>query len=252
MANSKTSQTLLIGIDDTDNLESRGTGFHARHIGEAVEAHNWGSCRVISRHQLLKSPLVPFTSHNSAACIRVEIPASNLATIENYCVDYLRTNSADGSDAGLCLVWQAQAALAIQQFGFVCKRQLVSQQAAWELAKQREIKLFGLTGTQDGVIGALAAAGLNASGSDGRMLWLAGMRELAGQTVSLESLLAQSGIELVQSLQGQVLTDPTNMIAMGPWPRGIWLGGKATLLVEPNTENADGWQVAAKDYLRQF
>lgn len=252
MANSESSQILLIGIDDTDNLKSRGTGYHARHIGAAIGENNWGICRVITRHQLLKSPLVPFTSHNSAACIRVETTTTAMADIESFCQAYLQQNSAEGSDAGLCLMWQQHVPLTIQQFGFVCKQQLVSQQAAWNLAEQHAIKLFGLTGTKDGVIGALAAAGLNASGSDGRMLWLAGMRELAGQTVTLEALITQTGIELVQTLQGQVLTDPACPIAMGPWPRGIWLGGKATLLVDTNTENADGWQVAAKDTLRQF
>lgn len=244
--------SLLIGIDDTDNLESRGTGFHARSIGTAISENHWGRCRVITRHQLLKSPLVPFTSHNSAACIKVEAAPSALGDIETFCLDYLRSNSAEGADAGLCLVWQQDAPLAIHQFGFLCKRQLVSQQQAWDIAHRHAIRLFGLTGSKDGIIGALAAVGLNASGSDGRMLWLEGMRERARQTVKLGELIDQTGIDLVQSLEGQVLTDPAFDIAMGPWPRAIWQGGKATLLVEPNTENAYGWQVAAKDYLRQF
>ena len=44
---------LLIGIDDTDNLESRGTGYRARmlarHLGEA----QLGTVTGITRHQLL-------------------------------------------------------------------------------------------------------------------------------------------------------------------------------------------------------
>lgn len=250
--NKNTLKSLLIGIDDTDNLESRGTGFHARSIGAVMQQNNWGECRVITRHQLLKSPLVPFTSHNSAACIKVETDESMLPDIEAFCIDYLSQNSAEGSDAGLCLAWQDETPLALHQFGFLCKRQVVTQQRAWDIAAQYGLKLHGLTGDKDGVIGALAAVGLNGSGSDGRMLWLDGMRETAEQTVKLGDLLDQTGIDLVQSIEGQVLTEHALEIEMGAWPRAIWQGGRSTLVVEKNEDNNDVWQVAAKDYLRQF
>ncbi|MEC9315031.1 MAG: hypothetical protein VYB22_09100 [Pseudomonadota bacterium] len=246
------NQQLLIGIDDTDNLESRGTGYHARSLGAGIAENGWGSCRVITRHQLLKSPLVPFTSHNSAACVRVQTDSSQIQAINDYCLEYLQQNSAQGADAGLCIAWEQAIPLEIHQFGFVCKQQLVKQLQAWELAEKYHINLYGLTGDKDGVIGALAAVGLQASGSDGRMLWLQGMREQAEQTVKLGVLLDQTGIDLVRSIEGQVLTNPDLDIAMGPWPRAIWLGGQATLIVEPDLENPHGWQVAAKDYLRQF
>ncbi len=252
MTDAMPNQQLLIGIDDTDNLESRGTGYHARSLGAGIAENGWGSCRVITRHQLLKSPLVPFTSHNSAACVRVQSDASQLKAITDFCLEYLETNSAEGSDAGLCIAWEQAIPLEVHQFGFVCKQQLVEQLQAWELAEKYLINLYGLTGDKDGVIGALAAVGLQASGSDGRMLWLQGMREQAEQTVKLGVLLDQTGIDLVQSIEGQVLTNPDLDIAMGPWPRAIWLGGQATLIVEPDLENPHGWQVAAKDYLRQF
>jgi hypothetical protein len=252
MTDRNQNHNLLIGIDDTDNLESRGTGFHARKLGAVITENNWGTCRIITRHQLLKSPLVPFTSHNSAACIRVRTKPQDLQAITRFCLDYLQNNSAEGSDAGLCIAWEQAVPLAVNQFGFLCKRQLVSQQHAWDLANEYTIPLHGLTGNRDGVIGALAAVGLQASGSDGRMLWLDGMREQAEQIVKLGDLLNQTGIELVQSTEGQVLTQMDLDIAMGPWPRAIWLGGRATLIVEPDTENEHGWRVAAKNYLRQF
>ena len=63
---------LIIGIDDTDNLESRGTGHLARQLGLGLEAA--GLCRLknIVRHQLLVSPKIPYTSHNSSASIVVD------------------------------------------------------------------------------------------------------------------------------------------------------------------------------------
>lgn len=249
---SQHKRTLLIGIDDTDNLESRGTGFHARTIGQTMTESGWGESRVITRHQLLVSPLVAYTSHNSAACVRVETEQQYYDDIKAFCLDYLLSHSADGSDAGLCIGWQNDISPAVHQFGFLCKRQVVTQTQAQSLATDSAVFLQGLTGDHGGIIGALAAVGLSSSGSDGRMLWLQGMRERAEQTVSLAELQQQTGITVVQTIEGQVLTDEQTLIEMGSWPRAIWLGGKATLIVEPNLEKTHVWKVAAKDYLRQF
>ena len=245
------SNKLFIGIDDTDNLESRGTGFHARSLCAAINENGLGRCRYVTRHQLLMSPLVPFTSHNSAACLVVESPTS-LSDIESLCKTYLLENSAEGSDAGLCLLPYENFDLTLSRFGVLCKHRVVTQADARELAAQSQIGLFGLTGTEDGVIGALAAASLCASGNDGRLLWLEGMRDHAEQTLSLETLQQSVDIPVVQNLEGAVLRDPQSQIEMGSWPRAIWLNGEPCLIVEPVEEQSNVWQVAAKNYLKQF
>ena len=241
-----------IGIDDTDNIDSRGTGFHARSLGAVINDQKLGECRFITRHQLLMSPLVPFTSHNSAACLVIEKLNSPIEVVEKLCIEYLLNESAEGADVGLCLASEQQLSKAMLQFGFICKQRLVTQQHARDLAQQQSVILHGLTGTQDGVIGALAAVSLCGSGVDGRLLWLPGMRDHVNQTLSLSNLLDVTEITVVQDLQGQVLTDPENLIAMGSWPRAIWLGGEATLIVEPDEENSNEWKVATKSYLKQF
>ena len=63
--------TLLIGIDDTDNLETRGTGFRARQLASGLQASALATTHGITRHQLLVDPRIPYTSHNSSACLRV-------------------------------------------------------------------------------------------------------------------------------------------------------------------------------------
>ena len=252
MSPPETLVNLLIGIDDTDNLDSRGTGFHARSIGAAMDSNSWGECNVITRHQLLVSPLVPFTSHNSAACITVATSNEYLNDIADFCRDYLINESAEGSDPGLCIADAKQLNLAVIQFGFLAKRRVVTQDHAHAIASAAGISLQGLGGDFQGVIGALASVGLNGSGSDGRMLWLKGMRERVEQLVSVAELLNQSGIEVIQTVEGEVITNLNLMINMGAWPRAIWTGGQATLIIEKSMENADVWQVAAKDYLRQY
>jgi hypothetical protein len=252
MSESTPSVEILIGIDDTDNLESRGTGFHARSIGAAMDKNGWGQCRVITRHQLLFSPLVPFTSHNSAACIKVTTSLEQVKNIEQFCIDYLQNESAEGSDPGLCIASTENITLALIKFSFLCKQRVVTQQQAHSIALSAGVKLHGLGGDFQGVIGALAAVGLNGSGSDGRLLWLHGMRERADQIVTVGELLAESGIDTLQTIDGEMIEDLNQKIAMGSWPRAIWIGGEATLIIDNSTEHSDVWQVAAKDHLKQF
>ena len=66
------AQRLLVGIDDTDNLESRGTGFRAREFGRQLMEEGLASVRGISRHQLYVHPDIPYTSHNSALCLDID------------------------------------------------------------------------------------------------------------------------------------------------------------------------------------
>ena len=61
----------LIGIDDTDNQTSPGTGQLARRL--AAEASTRGAVnRGITRHQFLVDGRIPYTSHNSGACVAID------------------------------------------------------------------------------------------------------------------------------------------------------------------------------------
>ena len=52
----------LICVDDTDNLESRGTGSIASEMAGIIESKGWGRCGFISRHQLVLHEAVRYTS----------------------------------------------------------------------------------------------------------------------------------------------------------------------------------------------
>src|SRR3972149_7716381 len=94
---------LLIGIDDTDNIDSRGTGFKARRLGELLSAHNLAAFDGITRHQLLVDPRIRYTSHNSAACLSARLTSDNHEGIREFCRRFVLAASAEGSDAGLCI-----------------------------------------------------------------------------------------------------------------------------------------------------
>ena len=63
---------VLISIDDTDNIESRGTGALASLLSKECENRNWGRTYPITRHQMLIHPDIPYTSHNSSMCFSVD------------------------------------------------------------------------------------------------------------------------------------------------------------------------------------
>jgi tRNA(Ile2) C34 agmatinyltransferase TiaS len=193
---------LIIGLDDTDVLESPGTGRLARQIA-AVLAPRYAVLGV-TRHQLLKDPRVPCTKNNSSAAILLDgdghlDPATVFETVRCLMLHAFQP----GSDPGLCVARAVPSAVA--EFGRRTQRELVTQAQARTLAAAHGIPLVGLGGDEDGVIGALAAVGLAASGEDGRYVLLGRTRELTGP-VPVEALLA-AGIGAVQTADGQAVTD---------------------------------------------
>ena len=91
----------LIGIDDTDNLESRGTGHRVRQLADWLTENQLVSPLGITRHQLLVDPQIPYTSHNSSACLSVETNKPD--DVWEAAQEFLLRESAQGSDAGLAL-----------------------------------------------------------------------------------------------------------------------------------------------------
>ncbi len=192
---------LLIGLDDTDNLESRGTGHLARAIALALAAEY--PLLGVTRHQLLLDPRVPCTKNNSCAAIALDVDGNlNPNTLRERVRALMLADFQPGSDPGLCIAHTVPTA--VSEFGRRAQRELVSQDDARALAARHGLLLQGLGGNEDGVIGALAAVGLAATGEDGRYVLVGRLREMTGlQPVS--ALLA-AGIAAVETLQGQPVT----------------------------------------------
>lgn len=242
----------LIGIDDTDNLTSRGTGFRGRRLSSLLAGAGLARPEGITRHQLLVDPRIPYTSHNSSLCLAVETESERLAAVTGFCREYLLAESAPGADAGLCIAPFAAFTAELQDFGFRAKREVVTKAAAEKLAEAGGIHLEGLTGDKGGVIGALAGCGLRASARDGRFVWLTGVRRMCG-VFDADTILRTTGIEEIRSLAGERVVG-RERIETSPWPRPVMLGGRAVLLVERASE-ADGgheWNLAPKDVVKSY
>jgi tRNA(Ile2) C34 agmatinyltransferase TiaS len=191
----------IIGIDDTDNTESRGTGHLARFIAETLsqdfDVHG------VTRHQLLEDERVPMTAKNSCAAILFSGGLYPLEEMAMFARKIILDDFQPGSDPGLCVV--NAVPIEVSEFGGCAQRQLLNQKQARDLATHHNIHLEGLGGTQDGVIGALAAVGLAATGNDGRYVLVGHVRELDGLLPVSEVL--DAGINQVITLDGVPVTE---------------------------------------------
>lgn len=248
-----------IGIDDTDNLESRGTGFRARQLAKQLQEVGLARLRGVTRHQLFVSPEIPYTSHNSSACLEMDFFDADRARVVAHCRDYLLRESAPGSDAGLCVAAAGQVGPEIQAFGQSAKVRVLQQGDAHDLAARHGIHLEGLTGTHQGVIGALSATGLHATRNDGRFLWMRGVRDLPPGHYSLGRLRSLTDIEAFMTIDGREVADEVDDILITEWARPVFAEGRAVLFLEEEDDARTDdlpcpgrWRVAAKEFIKRF
>ncbi len=245
-------QRIFIGIDDTDNLNTRGTGFRVRELGNRLQTQSLCEIEGITRHQLLFDSRIPYTSHNSSACMAVLIHPSCTQPVVNFCREYLAAESADGSDVGLCICSEKDIPVEIIKWGRRAKATILTKAEGYRIADQADIFLQGLTGDHGGIIGALAAVGLRAAGNDGRFIGLQGIREISPGNYSSSDILRMTGIDCIRNQEG-TFVDAESSIEINNWLRPVLLGGKAVLLVEKTDEQkSDAWRIARREIIKQF
>lgn len=235
--------TFLVGIDDTDTLDTPGTNHLARLIASRLPGGF--RCRAILRHQLFFDPRVPFTSHNGSASLRIDtdgqaddqadVQADVQARAFDQIVECFRREMRDwfvpGSDPGLCVTGLPVPG-SILAFARRCQHEVIRQSEARELAAREGIFLEGLGGTEDGVIGALAAVGHAFGGDDGRVIHLDGWRledPLRG-LVEVRQILAEGVAEVRERATGRTVT--TGWVELRKKLRPNMVQGHVVLFVE--------------------
>jgi len=241
---------IYIGIDDTDNLETRGTGFQARTLGFSLMNAGLLSLQTVTRHQLLVDRRIPFTSHNSSACLAGET-ISDLDTIISHCREFLVRESAFDSDAGLCVAAEDSITGEIVAWGQCAKQQILKLQDATDLASKHGIYLEGFLNTRIGMIGSLAAVGLRFKGDDGRLLWLKNLRETLGIYRSAE-YIGLTGIERIIEKNGKPVNE-NSLLNVTEWTRPVMKDGLITLFAEKTeTHEPYEYQSASKEYIKSI
>jgi hypothetical protein len=245
-------KNILVCIDDTDNIDSRGTGELAAILADTIEEKCWGKSTPITRHQLLIHPDIEYTSHNSSMCFEADIEPQHFADITRFSMDFLLKESAEGSDPGLCIVPldTLKDKQELINFGRNAKKIVLSKETAYDLAKKLDIHLSEHGGTGIGVIGALAGTGLRLSGNDGRFR---GHFKIDPQSdsVSVEQIKKQTHVKCVKSLDGELLSDD-EQIRLGNKVKSVLLKNRSTLMVFKNLEEPEVWQTCTKQQLKNY
>lgn len=250
---------VLICIDDTDNLESKGTGAIADELRELIRERQYGTCGFITRHQLLIHEDIPYTSHNSSMCFDAQISGTYYEEMTHALTDYVRTESATGSDPGIAIVgwnetdgFDRRSEKMLYEFGLCAKRSVLQKAQAYELAEKTEVYLQEMGGTGQGVIGALAGIGLRLSGNDGELK--GGISSLEkGSSYLVGSILDETEVESVcyETAEGRLQTLPREEKIKVVWKaKPVLSYGKILLLVIKGEDG--GWAAVDKKELRRF
>ncbi len=224
---------VYIGFDDTDNINaSRGTGKLARWFEKELPegCRMWG----VVRQQLLLHDDIPYTSHNSSACVVVDMPdRAMLGELTERAVAHVERHSLVGSDPGVCVAPNGETDLSVLlDFGLLCTREVVAQKDA--LVAASGFHLSGHGGTNDGIIGAAAAVGLTASGWNGRFIEFGGLRDFS--EIVTVSELEQADIMLVSLDRDGLAPAPQDRVHTKDWLRPRLWGNRAVLAAHKKGE----------------
>jgi hypothetical protein len=230
---------VLIGIDDTDNLDTIGTGQLSRMLAENLcergLLHDWEN----TRHQFLVDPAIPYTSHNSSACISARSSAT-LDALAEAARDFLLAHEHEGANPGLCVADAASVPDALVALGRRAQREVLDFTEVQRGARSLGPRVWWTGQTGQGVIGAMGGVGLRSTGQDGRYIALRGIRDLCG-VLRAGEIVARSGVARVVAEDGRELL-PDDPVDTGDWVRPWLRDGRPVFVVR----RSDGRWVPAE------
>jgi hypothetical protein len=220
---------VLVGFDDTDVVGcGRGTGKLARwfeqKLPEGVTLYG------AVRQQLPVIEGIPFTSHNSAACLILDnVLPEQIQQVIDHAAAHIHEYFVDGSDPGLCVVPMDQGGIDdLIDFGRLACTRIVTQKQA--MASVNGFHLSGHGGTEDGIIGAAAGVGLTFYGWSGRFIEFNGLRRF-GCRVRVADLEAH-GIRVLSIDRNALVPGPEDTVDTQDWLRPRLWGHHPVLPVE--------------------
>lgn len=213
---------IYIGFDDTDDKDAPiGTGRMVRQFIYSLP----DTCKVVGvvRHQLPRLSDIPYTSNNSSACAIIELTdgCDDCSWLSERAQAHILNHCAPGSDPGLCIASDVQVDDQMIEFGKRVTGVRVTQKQAMDTA--RYVELYGLGGTNDGIIGATAAVGLTKFGWCGRFIEYGRLRDLP-ETMRVSDLM-NAGIQVVSVDRDPLVPLPDDTVLKAEWIRpSLWAG----------------------------
>jgi hypothetical protein len=228
-----------VGFDDTDTTGTkRGTGRLARMFEDVLPAH----VRLVGvvRQQLPTIPGIPFTSHNSSACVILDIPdRSDAGLLTDLAARHIKNLYVEGSDPGLCVAGEWSDAIPLMEFGRTCCSRIVTQREAIEAGAG--VHVSGHGGTNDGIIGAVAGVGLTMLGWSGRFIEYGRLRDFPKVVSAGE--LERHGIRIWADGRDAMVPSLDDPIQTGGWLRPRLIAGCPVVVIERDCQE---WHIVGK------
>ncbi|MGD9948888.1 MAG: hypothetical protein AB7U29_10465 [Desulfobulbus sp.] len=220
---------VYVGFDDTDIAGAdRGTGKFARWFVAKIPvgARLYG----VIRQQLPVLEGIPYTSHNSSACVVLDdVEPSQVEEIIERGSEHIQEHFIEGSDPGLCVVpLNGENTEPLLEFGRLASSRIVSQKEAMQASIG--FHLSGHGGTNDGIIGAVAGVGLTISGWCGRFIDYNKLRDF-GSTVTVAELEAE-GMHVLSIDRNALATGKNDVVDTQGWLRPRLWAGRPVVPVE--------------------
>jgi hypothetical protein len=185
-------------------------------------------------------------------CFAAMVEEDHLDRFIDHAARFLKRESAPGSDPGLCVA-TLEGLLQPERlvdFGFSAKKQVLDKKAAYTLAQELGVHLSEHGGSGQGVVGALAGAGLRLGGNDGRLKGRLQFSEAPG-SVPVHALLAHPQVEEVRTPDG-VLPDGDDLVRLDDKVKTVLLDGKSVLLLAPAEGEAARWRTFSRRELKNY
>ncbi|MBM4437107.1 MAG: hypothetical protein FJ029_07715 [Actinobacteria bacterium] len=218
---------ILIGVDDTDVSDSPGTGRLVRELARELEGAG-ARTHGVTRHQLWKHPSIPYTSQNSANCLGIET-AWPPAEVADRAERFVRARYAKGADPAVAVGASGQVGDGLLGLARRAQSERLAVEDVAAAAGAAGLIAHSLAGEPIGLVGAVAAVALRASGNDGRFIELRGIR-LEWEEPAVREILTRTAIAAVVDEAGSPVA-PSERVAIGGWLRPSLRDGCATLVV---------------------
>lgn len=240
-----------ICIDDTDNIDSIGTGTIADQIRQLLVEKGFKEPSLVTRHQLFIHPDIPYTSHNSSMCFTICGPETAFDQLISLCSAHLEKVAAVGSDPGLCILPfnAANDYKALVAYGKSAKITVLDKESAYACARLLNAHLSEHGGTGDGIIGALAGVGLRLSGSDGEVK--ASLKNFTiGTANTVKTLKERPEIDAVIDFHSKTECPDTETIQIDQRTKTVLYNHQYVLFVRQNA--VSHYSVLGKAEIRQL
>ncbi|MEN6348244.1 MAG: hypothetical protein ABFD08_02450 [Syntrophomonas sp.] len=244
---------IFVAIDDSRQLDGGKAGETASLLTKSIESKGWGKCSIPSRHRLYPHPDTGCKKHNTARSFSADIEKQYLDEFVELACNMIKANVTPDSNTGLAIVVPElmENTSSLIEYAYKVKEGLVSRNDTLGFANHPGVYLFELSGSGQGIIGALAGAGLRITGNDGQFRGKLQVGTGENYIATAREIIDKTYVEQVKNMDGENIRDDET-VRMGEKVKVVLLDNKYTLMVFPTEIEYPKWQTSTTHMLRVF